>query len=456
MLGQRNRDVCAKTRAAFVGPAPRSGEERAPSADPSRDVRRGQAQARAPRRHNDYESSDPVNSPLEERVQRLRERLRAATALGSPEPRVVVSPYRICPIGAHVDHQGGPVLGTAIDAETLLAFVPSGTARCRLDSRNFDGRFEVTLGETSTAPEGWGRYFWAACATVLPRASQEPRGIIGLVEGSLPGGGLSSSASVVLAYLRAIAEVNEIELDQEELVTLSRRAENEYVGVKCGILDPACIVASRRDHLVSIDTLNHRFEPIAGERAAADSVFLVAFSGVDRNLRHTGFNDRVDQCHAAARRLGELCGNPSATKLADHHDGVFEEHLDSLRAVEQRRARHFFGERRRVVAGGDAWRNGDLEEFGRLMNESCRSSIENFEVGSPEIIALYDLVRQTAGVYGARFSGAGFGGCVVALVDSGRAEGCRDHIERAYRAAAPERTAAHVFLAQSRDGLHVR
>lgn len=393
---------------------------------------------------------------LETRIEDLRARLPTPNGFEG-DVRTVVSPYRICPIGAHVDHQGGPVLGTAIDAETLLAFVPSGSDRCRLESANFEGAYEVSLGALgSDPPEGWGRYFWAAAATLRPRLTGKPRGIEARVAGSLPGGGLSSSASVVLSYLQALAHVNEIEIPPEEMVTLSRRAENEHVGVKCGILDPACIVASRSDHLVSIDTQIPRFDPIAGAGAARDSVFVVAFSGVDRNLRHTGFNDRVEQCHEAARHLGTMVGQPSAEKLGDHDDAVFERHLDELPTKLQKRARHFFEERRRVQAGVEAWRDGDLQAFGRLMNDSCRSSIENFEVGSPEIVGLHELVCETDGVYGARFSGAGFGGCVVALADGSRAEEARERIEEEYRRRAPDLTSAYVFLARTRDGLHVR
>lgn len=397
-----------------------------------------------------------MTAPLEQRVARLREQLANSSTLPDDRLGVVVSPYRICPIGAHVDHQGGPVLGSAINAETLLAFSPSASAACALESTNFDGRFEMTMGEEESAPDGWGRYFWAAASILQSRADGRLRGITGLVEGSLPGGGLSSSASVVLAYLKAIAHVNEIALGPEEMVQLARRAENEWVGVKCGILDPACIVASKRDHLVSIDTQEPRFNLVSGGAATTEGAFLVAFSGVDRNLRHTGFNDRVDQCHTAARRLGELCGKPTAEKLGDHEDHVFERYIEALPTLEQKRARHFFEERRRVRAGVDAWSRGDLAEFGRLMTDSCRSSIENFEVGSPEIMALHHLIQETPGVYGARFSGAGFGGCVVALAEKARAEECRERIEDEYRRLAPERTSAYVFVAHTRDGLHVR
>lgn len=399
-----------------------------------------------------------MTTSLETRIEDLRAHLTNAARTDTTS-RVVVSPYRICPIGAHVDHQGGPVLGAAIDAETLLVFVPTHTDRCHLESKNFDAPYDValeSLREGGDPPEGWGRYFWAAAATLLPHVRGTPRGIDARVAGSLPGSGLSSSASVVLSYLKALAHVNEIELTPEEMVTLARRAENEHVGVKCGILDPACIVASRRDHLVSIDTVVPTFNPVAGSGPARESVFLVAFSGVDRNLRQTGFNDRVEQCHEAARELGKISGQPGAEKLGDLDEDAFVRHLEDLPSTLQKRARHFFEERRRVEAGIDAWKSGDLEGFGRLMNDSCRSSIENFEVGSPEIVDLYSLIRETPGIYGARFSGAGFGGCVVALAQATRGTECVERIERAYRKRAPHLTNAFVFLAHTRDGLHLR
>ena len=400
---------------------------------------------------------DSVPHPLDHRVANVAARL--AAALPSPSaPKVVVSPYRICPIGAHVDHQGGPVLGTAIDTETLLAFAPSGSSVSSIESANFEGTYELdpAAPEAAASPEGWARYFWAASSAFRAAHPEATHGIRARVEGALPGGGLSSSASVVLAYLAALAAVNRVSLSPTDQILLARRAENEFVGVKCGILDPACIVASKRDHLVAIDTQQPRFDPVAPAPSARPSVFLVAFSGADRNLRHTGFNDRVTQCHEAARKLGELCGHSEATKLGDLDDAVFEHHLESLEDTLQKRARHFFEERRRVLQGVDAWRRGDVEAFGALMTDSCRSSIENFEVGSPEIVDLHDLILRTRGVLGARFSGAGFGGCVVALVAASEAEACRDEIEETYRASAPNRTNARVFLAHSRDGLHVR
>lgn len=398
-----------------------------------------------------------MSTSIEEHVERIATRLTGSLSVSARSPRVVVSPYRLCPIGAHVDHQGGPVLGTAIDIGTFLAFVPSGSSKSRIESANFDGAYAYDGDDPGPAPEGWGRYFWAAAralATAFPAATQ---GIHARIEGALPGGGLSSSASVVLAYLTALAEVNDVTLSPGERVDLARRTENEFVGVQCGILDPASIVASRAGHLVSIDTTLHRFEPVAPPAGTAErGMFLVAFSGVERNLRHTGFNDRVAQCHEAARRLGELDGRPGAERLGDLADAAFERHLEELSDPYRKRARHFFGERRRVAQGVDAWTHGDLAAFGGLMTESCRSSIDNFEVGSPEIVELQRRIVDTDGVYGARFSGAGFGGCVVGLVDASRAEACRADIERAYRAAAPDRTSARVFLAQTRDGLHVR
>jgi galactokinase/galacturonokinase len=183
---------------------------------------------------------------------------------------------------------------------------------------------------------------------------------------------------------------------------------------------------------------------------------LVAFTGIPRNLPGTGFNQRVAECRAAAAHLSALAGLPPARLLGELSDEVFEAHGAALPDGERRRARHFFGERARVRRGTEAWRGGDLPGFGRLMNESCASSIENYEVGSPELIRLQEILRETPGVLGARFSGGGYGGCAIALVAADAAEEARGRAERGFLAAFPGLAGrARCFLAESEDGLRV-
>jgi galactokinase/galacturonokinase len=361
----------------------------------------------------------------------LAERIKTTRAT----VRSVVSPYRICPVGAHVDHQGGAMLATAIDAATRLVFVPSD--RVEVESRNFPGTvgFDpavvIESGQMPDIPE-WGRYVWAAFAALRHRLPSRPRGFTGIIEGRLPGSGLSSSASVLLAYLTAWAEVNSIELDAREQVLLSVDAENEHVGVACGVLDPAAIVGSLRGHLLAIDSTTVSWEPIPLGPAAAGARFLVLFTGTERSLLSTDFNLRVRECREAACWAADRLGVSGIERLGDLDREELRSVLDQIPGAMQRRARHFLEESERVSAAGMAWREGRLADFGAIMSDSCRSSIDNYETGSEELIALQSIWETTEGVLGARFSGAGFGGCSVALVQSDAVENVGSNVSQRF------------------------
>lgn len=333
--------------------------------------------------------------------------------------RVVIAPYRICPIGAHSDHQGGPTLGMAVSAHTLLKFTDDDASTIRLTSENFPGKVvvELTPLDAMDGYTGWGRYVAAAALALRERLPSSPVGIRGRVQGTLPGSGLSSSASVLLAYLVALADVNGIALSPSEKAELALRAERDYVGVKVGILDPATIVGARRGELLAIDSRAGQWETVPMGERAPEFQILVATTGVTRNLAGTDYNRRVEECFAACRKLAASAGIEGVAGLHDLDDAVFEEHGDRLSPAEARRARHFFTERSRVRRGIELWKQGDIVGFGELMNASCRSSIENWEAGSPELIELQKTLTETPGVFGSRFSGAGFGGCIVALVE---------------------------------------
>jgi len=375
--------------------------------------------------------------------------------------RVVIAPYRICPLGAHIDHQGGPVLGMAIDRYSLLAFATQPEPQVSLRSANFPGatRFrweEIEELHVETQPS-WGRYPLAAARALRERLPHAPQGIAGEIQGALPGSGLSSSASLLLACLRAFAESNNLHLSVEESIQRAREAENRYVGIQSGFLDPASIAAARPGELLRIDTESLSWSTSAAGAARVDTRFLVFWSGRPRNLAKTGFNRRVDECRSAARRLAAAAGSGSASRLGEVTDTHFEAHRAILPADEARRATHFFQERARVERGWKLWRQGDLVGFGKLMSESCRSSIENYQTGSPELIALQEILEDSPGVLGARFSGAGFGGCSLALVESERATDLADDIRERFASRFPElaeQAASH--LVQAAGGVELR
>ena len=220
--------------------------------------------------------------------------------------------------------------------------------------------------------------------------------------------------------------MNGLEIAPRDLVLFSQRAENEFVGLASGVLDPAAIVGSRRGQLLAIDTRNVSWEPVVSAAGSPATSFLVVFTGTPRSLTGTGFNQRVEECRRAALELSQRAGLPATGFLGELPDAVFDAHLPRLEAALQRRARHVFTERARVLRGIQRWRRGELAEFGALMNESCRSSLENYQTGSPELASLQQVLETTPGVLGSRFSGAGLGGCCVALALAEAAQEARE------------------------------
>jgi galactokinase/galacturonokinase len=346
---------------------------------------------------------------------------------------------RICPLGAHVDHQGGVVTGMTINREVVLAALPDPEPVVRLESLNFSG--EVAVGLTDPVPskkDDWADYLRAA-VLALSRDHDLSTGFRGVVAGDLPGAGVSSSAAVLVAYLLALMRVNEIESDRETISALVQRAENEYVGVASGRLDQSIILFGEAGKLTRVDCSNLSMDqiPLAGTAPAFD--VLVAFSGASRALAASGFNTRVAECRDAAKLLLELDGqrSPENPVLSQVHPEVFARFAADLPRTPRRRATHYFTEQRRVGMGVEAWRGGDLERFGRLMTASGASSIHNYESGASELITLYQLLCGTPGVIGARFSGGGFGGSCIAIVLKGEADTIIESVSAEYEAAHP-------------------
>jgi galacturonokinase len=352
--------------------------------------------------------------------------------------RSIFSPYRICPIGAHVDHQGGLVLGRTIHLGTVLEYEPLRSAEIQIVSEQF-GKVSFRIGDLD--PLHWARYAQAAARVLNPR-----RGMNAYVRGSLIGAGLSSSASVGVAYLKALAAVNEIKLSAGELVSLDYELEHGQLGLQIGILDPLTIVHGKQDALLLMDTRTATVVPIF-DHPSSDSAWLVAYSGISRELTQSGFNMRVQECRQAAARL-----KAGAQVLAAVPREIFEEKKMILPKHLRKRAEHYFTEVARVQEGAQAWADSNLERFGQLMNQSCQSSISNYESGTEVLIELHQLASGTKGIYGSRFSGGGYGGCVVALANRNSAgEACREIAEK-FSTVHPS-LAAKVFVVETGDGL---
>ncbi len=300
----------------------------------------------------------------------------------------------------------------------------------------FPKRAQWHILSTPTEKQGdWADHLRGATIALGSRYSLRI-GLCAIIDGELPIGGLSSSAAVIITFLSALCRLNNVSLSPKELIEISKEAENKYVGVSCGKLDQSCEVYCRKDKLLYLDTKDDTYELIPQNPNMKPYEIAIFFSGLERSLASSKFNMRVDECRSAAYALKALSGMEygkfEETNLRDVPYETYLKYKDRLPVNWAKRAEHWYTEFFRVQKAAEAWRNGDIEEFGRLSFESGKSSIYNWETGSPELIKLYDIMTQTKGIYGGRFSGAGFKGCCMALIDPAYEKEILEKVEREY------------------------
>lgn len=350
-------------------------------------------------------------------------------------------PYRVCPLGAHIDHQYGVVSGFAIDKGIEIVYTPTKNGVIELNSLNFDGKAQFHVNNVPETKVGdWADYLRGA-AFELSQKAELKYGIYALIYGNMPVGGLSSSAAVILSFMSALCNVNNVKLTKQEIIALAMKAENNYVGVSCGKLDQSCEMYCKKDHLLFLDTKDDTYELIPKNDNMKPFEIAIFFSGVERTLVGSAFNMRVDELKSAAYALkafeGMEYGKFADTRLRDVPYEVFLKHKDKLPENWRKRAEHYYSEFDRVKKGIEAFKKGDIEAFGKLSFESGKSSIYSYETGSEELKTLYEIMLETDGIYGGRFSGAGFKGCCMALVDPLYKDSIEEKVTKAYLAKFP-------------------
>lgn len=366
-------------------------------------------------------------------------------------------PYRVCPMGAHSDHQYGKITGLAIDKGVKIAYGPKKNGVVEVHSLQFPTRAQWHILRVDEHAVGdWADYLRGA-TWALAKKYMLHTGICCVIEGTMPIGGLSSSAAVIIAFLSALCRVNGIRLTQREMIDTALAAEKDYVGVNVGKLDQSCEVFSKKDHLLYLDTKDDSFELITTNPVMKPYEIAVFFSGVERTLAGSKFNMRVDELKSAAYAMmaysGMEYGKFEEARLRSVPREVFEQYGDRLPENWRKRATHFYTEFERVEQGAEAWRRGDLDTYGRLCFESGWSSVYNYETGSDELKTLYEIMQTTDGIYGGRFSGAGFKGCCMALVDPAYKEAIEERVTREYLKVFPGLSGKYsVHFCHSADG----
>lgn len=373
---------------------------------------------------------------------------------------IAFCPYRISPLGAHIDHQYGKINGLAIDKGIHMAYRPKQNGIIELQSLNFPKRAQFHVNNVPEEKAGdWADHLRGA-AKMLGEKYRLHMGLSGVIEGSLPIGGLSSSAAVIICFLSALCKVNNIHLTKMEMIMTAKAAENSYVGVACGKLDQSCEVLSRKGQLLYLDTKDDSYELIPTSESMKPYKIAIFFSGLERSLKNSKYNLRQDECKAAAYALmgfsGMDYGSFAESRLRSVPVEVFEQYKDKLPELWRKRAEHYYTEFSRAEIGAELWRKGDLEGYGQLIFASGRSSIENYECGCSELKKLYEIMSVTKGIYGGRFSGAGFKGCCMALIDPDYAEEIEAYVTTEYLKAFPELEGKYSFhLCESADGVEL-
>lgn len=358
-----------------------------------------------------------------------------------------------------MDHQHGLVSGFAIDKGVDLWFNVTTDGSVHLTSRSFPGEVKLRIDDRTRVKEGnWGDYVRGA-KYALGKRFELKNGIEGVIAGSLPVGGLSSSAAVLIAYVMAFARANDITLTKMEVIKIASEAEREYIGLNNGILDQACIALGEKGKLLFLDTASEQYRLIDPGEDLAKYEIAIIFSGLTRSLVNSDYNLRVSECRTAAwciQAYKELPIKPlDQTFLRDIPYEMYAATKAQMPARFARRVEHFYSEYKRVRKGVTAWESGDMELFGQLIKQSCESSIHNYECGSPELIKIYDILKDLEGVYGGRFSGAGFKGAVIALVNPEYKKAVEETITREYLAEYPEyKKTFKIYWVHSADGAH--
>jgi galactokinase len=351
------------------------------------------------------------------------------------------APGRVNLIGDHTDYNGGFVLPIAIGYETIAAARVRDDTRVKIYSVNFRQGYEFDLASLPPPEKGrWWNYVLGV-AWALQGAGFPLRGMDAVVAGNVPiGAGLSSSAALEVVLALAFLCVSEsATLQPQEIASICQKAENDYVGMKCGIMDQFIALAGKKQTALLLDcrSLEYKYFPLP-ELAR----IVVVDSGQRRELLHSGYNQRLDECRQAAN----LWGLPSLRGLNADHLVKGQDMPSNLLA----RARHVFNENRCTLQAAQALEGGDLGQAGELMKESHISLRDDFSVSTSAVDELWMTLCHSAGVYGARLTGGGFGGCLVALGDQRMLASIKPELFDSYRKKYGFEPVIH--LCQSVDG----
>lgn len=344
--------------------------------------------------------------------------------------RVFRAPGRVNLIGEHTDYNDGFVMPTAIDLATWISAVPRVDRKVRAFSENFAEEIEFDLDQPNPRAKGHWSDYVRGVAVMLEQAGYKLSGATLRIRGEVPlGSGLSSSAAIEVAAGYALMKNSGFHIDRNELAKLCQRAENEFVGMRCGIMDQfvSCCGEAGKALLLDCRSLEFKLLPLPEEARV-----VICNTMVKHDLATSEYNTRRTQCEAGVRHFARARSNVRALRDVTLTD--LELYGSDLPSTLYRRCRHVITENARVLTAAGALEQGDLERFGHLMDESHRSLRDDYEVSCRELDLMVDLAGRVKGVYGARMTGGGFGGCTVNLVMAENVDELRRVVSEGYLA----------------------
>jgi galactokinase len=362
-------------------------------------------------------------------------------------PHVYASaPGRINLIGEHTDYNEGFVLPMAIEQRTYVVARPMYGDLVRVKSVGFKKIEEFYIHQQLTKNDGWADYVMGVADQFI-RSGRVIEGFWAFYLGEVPIGlGLSSSAALEVATAMMLSEMFHHPLKPEETALLTRTAEDKFVGVRCGIMDQMTSLLAKEGNALFIDCRDLSYEHIPLN--LKDAVFVAVDTKVKRELGAGAYNDRHAECEEAAAALKKL--NPKATALRDAALSDLDAIKGAVSETILKRARHVVTENARVLTAKDFLKKGAPADFGALMYDSHTSLKEDYEVSCKELDAVVEAARATKGVYGARMTGGGFGGCAVALLEKSALPAFTEAVTAAF--AAKEWEAPGVFTVKASGG----
>ena len=364
------------------------------------------------------------------------------------EPRVFQAPGRVNLIGEHTDYNDGFVFPMAIEFYTTVAVAPTYDRKLYIRSRNMDELIAVDLNDNKKRRNHWSDYV-AGMASVLEGEGLKLPGASMLIDSDVPvGAGLSSSAALETAAGLALLSTVNVELESEKLALLGQKAENEFVGMNCGIMDQFISVHGKADHALFLDcrTLDYELVPLKADKVR----IVICNTMVKHELGSSEYNKRRAECEQGVAIMS--ADFPDIRALRDVSLEQFNSVADKLPEVVRRRCRHVISEDERTQASIASLNAGDVAEFGRLMNASHDSLRDDYEVSCKELDVLVDIARSQDGVLGARMTGGGFGGCTVNLVAAEAVDAFVDAVSSQYQQKTG--LTPDVYISVASEGAH--